>query len=209
MTETRTAYGWASTSAPDSCAYVAPTVLRIVRALGARRICDVGSGNGALAAAARDAGLYVVGVEPDGDGVARSRERLPGINFHNLSVEDDPAVVLQSEGRVFDAVVSTEVIEHLYRPRLLPVFARGLLEPGGHLLVSTPYHGYLKNLALSGFNRWDAHHTPLWDGGHIKFWSRATLTRLLEENGFQVVAFYGAGRLPWLWKSMILVARAE
>ena len=105
-------------------------------------------------------------------------------------------------------MVSTEVVEHLYRPRLLPAFARGLLEPGGYLVVSTPYHGYLKNLALSGSNGWDAHHTPLWDGGHIKFWSRATLTRLLEENGFEVVSFSGAGRLPWLWKSMILVARA-
>ena len=208
MTENLTTYGWASASAPESCGYITPTVLRIIRALGARLVCDVGSGNGALVAAARDAGLYAVGIEPDADGVMHSREQLPGVNFYNLSVEDDPAPVLQNEGQVFDAVVSTEVVEHLYSPRLLPIFARGLLGPGGHLLVSTPYHGYLKNLALAGSNKWDAHHTPLWEGGHIKFWSRATLTRLLEENGFEVVSFHGTGRLPWLWKSMILVARA-
>ena len=116
-------------------------------------------------------------------------------------------MILECEGEPFEAVVSTEVIEHLFRPRLLPTFARALLGPGGYLLVSTPYHGFLKNLALSCFNRWDAHHTPLWDGGHIKFWSRATLTRLLEENGFEVVSFYGVGRVPRLWKSMLLVAR--
>lgn len=78
----------------------------------------------------------------------------------------------------------------------------------GYLVISTPYHGYLKNLALSIFNKWDDHHTPLWHGGHIKFWSRIMLTQLLEENGFQVIAFHGVGRLPWLWKSMILVAKA-
>lgn len=75
-------------------------------------------------------------------------------------------------------------------------------------MISTPYHGYLKNLALSAFNKWDKHHTPLWHGGHIKFWSRRTLTSLIEANGFRVTEFHGVGRAPWLWKSMILVARA-
>jgi len=27
----------------------------------------------------------------------------------------------------------------------------------------------------------DSHYAALWDGGHIKFWSRATLTTLLQE----------------------------
>ena len=75
-------------------------------------------------------------------------------------------------------------------------------------MISTPYHGYLKNLALSILDKWDKHHTVLWHGGHIKFWSRKTLTLLLQENGFNVIAFHGIGRLPYLLKSMILVARA-
>jgi hypothetical protein len=47
----------------------------------------------------------------------------------------------------------------------------------------------------------------LWHGGHIKFWSRNTLSLLLQESGFEVVAFSGVGRFPYLWKSMVLVAR--
>jgi 2-polyprenyl-6-hydroxyphenyl methylase/3-demethylubiquinone-9 3-methyltransferase len=65
----------------------------------------------------------------------------------------------------------------------------------------------LKNLALSIANKWDFHHTPLWHGGHIKFWSRKTLSQLLTEGGFEVVGFHGVGRLPLLWKSMVIVAR--
>jgi hypothetical protein len=82
-----------------------------------------------------------------------------------------------------------------------------VLKPGGHLILSTPYNGYMKNLAISVLNGWDRHINPLWDGGHIKFWSKATLSTLLQEEGFTVERFLGAGRLPWFWKSMILMAK--
>jgi 2-polyprenyl-6-hydroxyphenyl methylase/3-demethylubiquinone-9 3-methyltransferase len=73
--------------------------------------------------------------------------------------------------------------------------------------LSTPYHGYLKNLALALCDRWDHHHTALWHGGHIKFFSRATIGRLLSDNGFEVQGFRGVGRVPYLWKSMVVVGR--
>jgi 2-polyprenyl-6-hydroxyphenyl methylase/3-demethylubiquinone-9 3-methyltransferase len=72
--------------------------------------------------------------------------------------------------------------------------------------MSTPYHGYLKNLAISLVNGWDRHFEVHRDGGHIKFFSKRTLGRMAEEVGFGRQKFYGVGRLPWLWKSMILVA---
>ena len=201
-------YGWESAAGPESCGYIAPRVLSILHGLGVSRVCDLGSGNGTLAAQLQAAGFYTIGVEYDKQGVEQSRAHCPSVNFYNLGVQDDPEVILRAEGAYFDAVVSTEVVEHLFSPHLLPQFARGLLLVGGILIVSTPYHGFLKNLLLSLCNQWDSHHTPLWHGGHIKFWSRATLTLLLEQNDFKVVAFSGVGRLPWLWKSMILVARA-
>ena len=60
----------------------------------------------------------------------------------------------------FDVAIATEVIEHLVTPFNLPRFAKQLLRPGGHLIISTPYHGYLKNLILALTNRWDAHLSP-------------------------------------------------
>ena len=103
-------------------------------------------------------------------------------------------------------MLSLEVVEHVYAPRhARTVF--DLLSPGGVAVISTPYHGYWKNLALALSGRMDAHFTALWDHGHIKFWSMQTLRRLLSETGFADIRFERVGRLPALAKSMIVVAR--
>jgi len=108
-------------------------------------------------------------------------------------------------------VLSLEVVEHLFDPRGFAKTAHDLLKPGGILVLSTPYHGYLKNLALALTGKMDAHFTALWDGGHIKFWSKKTLGMLLTEAGFTNLEFHLAGRIPPVAKakakSMIVVAR--
>lgn len=199
-------YGWASAEGPHSCGYITPTVLSLLQGLDVKRVLDLGAGNGTLCSEMSRAGFEVAGVEYDRQGVEVARSHYPGIRFYHYGVQDDPAALLARE-QPFDAVVSTEVVEHLFSPHLLPIYAAGTLKDGGYLIVTTPYHGYLKNLVLSLLDKWDSHHTPLWHGGHIKFWSRATLTELLSRNGFRVIGFSGVGRLPYLWKSMVLVAQ--
>ncbi|MDH5325942.1 MAG: class I SAM-dependent methyltransferase [Gammaproteobacteria bacterium] len=199
-------YGWKSCQGPHSCAYIVPRILEILQTTSAGRVLDLGAGNGVLCSHVASSGYKIVGVEYDSQGVEIAKKAYPSIPFYNYGIQDDPSELLRFE-KPFDVVVSTEVIEHLFSPHLLPQYAAGVLEKGGFLIVTTPYHGYLKNLALSIFGAWDKHHTPLWHGGHIKFWSKKTLSQLLEENGFKVVAFSGVGRLPYLWKSMVLVAQ--
>jgi 2-polyprenyl-3-methyl-5-hydroxy-6-metoxy-1,4-benzoquinol methylase len=199
-------YGWSSSHAPASTGYIAPAVLGRLAALRARRVIDLGCGNGSLTAEVARAGFSVVGVDADAEGVEIAASANPGIAFHRVGVHEDPTELLSKEG-LFDVAISTEVIEHLYSPHLLPRFAARLLPAGGRLVITTPYHGYLKNLALSVAGRWDKHHTALWHGGHIKFWSRSTLGELLRQEGFVVEHFEGLGRAPLLWKSMLVTAR--
>lgn len=64
-------------------------------------------------------------------------------------------------------------------------FARALVKPGGKVITCTPDFGsYWKNIAYSLANKWDLVHSPLWDGGHIKFFSLRSLHRLFKEGGF-------------------------
>ena len=108
----------------------------------------------------------------------------------------------------FLTVISMEVIEHLYSPRTFAAFVRSILEAngGGRFILTTPYHGYLKNLSIALAGKADRHYSALWEGGHIKFWSRRTLAILLREAGFRNMAFTGAGRIPYLWRHMVFSA---
>jgi 2-polyprenyl-3-methyl-5-hydroxy-6-metoxy-1,4-benzoquinol methylase len=200
-------YGW-NTDSACSCSYLVPAIMALLERLGVRRILDLGAGNGALCSAISKTGRDVVGIEYDKKGVDIARASFPEIHFYNFGVQDDPKELMAMESP-FEAVVSTEVIEHLFSPHQLPIYAAQTLQDEGLLIVSTPYHGYLKNLALALLDKWDFHHDPLWHGGHIKFWSRATLSALLARHGFKVLEFHGVGRIPYLWKSMIIVAQKE
>ena len=196
-------YHYSSAEAAHTSGYLWKPILAHCARAGAKRVLDLGCGNGALCSELVKAGYSAVGCDPSGEGIRVATESVPGASFKQLGVDDDPSALGE---RDFDVVVSAEVVEHLAMPRNLPRFASEVLRPGGLLIVSTPYHGYLKNLVLSLTNKWDDHLSPFWDGGHIKFWSRKTLTKLVEEEGFRVTQFIGAGRLPFLWMSMILVA---
>jgi 2-polyprenyl-3-methyl-5-hydroxy-6-metoxy-1,4-benzoquinol methylase len=177
------------------------------RMLGTPRgpVLDLGCGNGAMACELLAAGFDMYGVDASASGIALANQRAPGRFFvHDLYAGRLPEPL---QGRRFQTVIATEVIEHLYDPRVLLQSVRGILAPGGELILSTPYHGYLKNLALAVTGKLESHFTVLWDGGHIKFFSRRTLETMLGEQGFTLVEFSGVGRLPWLWMSMLVKAR--
>lgn len=197
-------YEYADAAHTWSHHYVLPRIERILasRRIEAGRVLDFGCGNGAMVAWLSSKGFEVVGIDPSESGIAEAARAHPSHEFHRASSEDDLAFL----GR-FDLVTCIEVIEHCYDPRGVMQQIHGLLEPGGTAIVSTPYHGYLKNVALAVSGKLDGHFTALWDGGHIKFFSADTLSTLMREAGFQPPEIHRVGRVPPLAKSMIAVAR--
>ena len=147
------------------------------------------------------------GIDLSDGGILRAKDRYPTCHFAKWSVYDDYREAFP-EVPAFDAIVSVEVIEHLYGPRIFVQRAKEALAPGGLVIVTTPYWGYLKNILLAVTNRLDRSLTALWDGGHIKHWSYRTLRQLFEEQQFEFVQFIGSGRpIPFLWNSMVMVFR--
>ena len=167
-----------------------------------KRLFDLGCGNGSVAGYLHDIGYEVVGVDPSHEGIKIAGETRPDMRLEVGSAYDDLA---KKYGR-FACVYSLEVVEHVYAPRDYAATLFDLTEPGGTAIVSTPYHGYIKNLAMAVTGKLDAHFTVLWDHGHIKFWSIRTLTTLLQEAGFENIRFVRVGRVPMLAKSMIAIA---
>lgn len=147
----------------------------------------------------------VTGIDVSITGIATARASFPNVAYHLGSVYDDD-LVSKVSGPV-DCIVSLEVVEHLFFPKKLFEQSHKLLADGGSLIVSTPYHGYLKNLALSLTNGWDAHFGVHWDGGHIKFFSKRSLAAMAASAGFVDLRFCPVGRVAGLWKAIVMVAR--
>ena len=199
-------FKFTSADAEHTAQYLLPAVLRILAGEGesARTsIFELGCGNGAAAEILRRHGYEVVGVDPSTSGITEAHRAYPNLQLFVGSAYDDLAARF---GR-FRVVLSLEVVEHVYYPRKFAATLFSLVRPGGLAIVSTPYHGYLKNVGMALTGKLDSHFTALWDEGHIKFWSIPTLKELLIEAGFSQISFRRVGRIPVFAKSMIALAR--
>jgi len=199
-------FKFASADAEHTAQYLLPAVLRILAGEGQSAktsIFDLGCGNGATAEILQRHGYEVVGVDPSTSGIREAHSAYPNLRLFVGSAYDDLAARF---GR-FQVVLSLEVVEHVYYPRKFAATLFSLVRPGGLAIVSTPYHGYLKNVGMALSGKLDSHFTALWDEGHIKFWSILTLQELLIEAGFSGISFQRVGRIPVFAKSMIAVAR--
>jgi 2-polyprenyl-3-methyl-5-hydroxy-6-metoxy-1,4-benzoquinol methylase len=200
-------YGYNDAEQTHSHTYIRDKLIALLDKSSNKTILDLGCGNGALANFLIKEGYNVYGTDASDDGITIANKINPGrFILQDLSSDELPTLL---EKLSFDTVISTEVIEHLYDPRKFIDFAKRTLikNGGGEIILSTPYHGYWKYLVLALSGKMDAHLGPLWDGGHIKFWSKKSLTTLLEEKGFTVTDFRGCGRFPYLWMSMLIKAR--
>jgi ubiquinone biosynthesis O-methyltransferase len=186
-------------------AYVLPDIQRLCAKLKpGSRVLDVGCGNGALAKEFTKMGHKVTGIDMAEKGIHIARESCPGGRFEVLPADENLIANLHEDQ--FDLVYSIEVIEHIYDPKTFLEGCYQAVRPGGMFLCSTPYHGYLKNLAISVAGGWDFHANPLNDGGHIRFYSHKTMRTAVTDAGFEKTSIVGSGRLPLLWRSMILTA---
>jgi 2-polyprenyl-3-methyl-5-hydroxy-6-metoxy-1,4-benzoquinol methylase len=192
---------WQSGGLTEAHHWILPVVSCWLDDIEPRRVLDLGCGNGSLAASVSRVGREVVGLDRSESGIAIARRSYPEVQFIQASTDQ---ALPQELRKFFDVVISIEVIEHLTCPRELFSRAREALAPGGQIIVSTPFHGYWKNLALALTGRFDEHWHPLRDCGHIKFFSVRTLSALFLEQGFTVLDCVRVGRLPFLARSMVL-----
>jgi 2-polyprenyl-3-methyl-5-hydroxy-6-metoxy-1,4-benzoquinol methylase len=198
-------YGFQESAPAHTFQYLQQPILDMLAGNKNRRILDLGCGNGYLVNFLISKGFDAFGTDASVEGIDIARQTNPDkFYLQDLSTGKLPP---ELQDKQFDTILSTEVIEHLYDPAGFIDFCKQCLTPCGEIIISTPYHGYFKNLLLSLCNKWDTHLNPMWYGGHIKLWSRFTLSKALTDAGFTVTDFTGCGRIPYFWKSMIIKAK--
>jgi SAM-dependent methyltransferase len=99
---------------------------------GGRRLLDVGTHTGRFLQFAMRAGWHAEGIELNPRTAAFAAAHA-GAPVHQASAES-----LAAEGRRYDAIVLTDVLEHIPRPVDVLRSLAGLLAPGGVLAVKVP-----------------------------------------------------------------------
>ncbi|MGK5632285.1 class I SAM-dependent methyltransferase [Streptomyces sp. URMC 123] len=162
-------------------------------------ILDVGCGDGrAAAVAARElAGHRLVGVDWSHDALRRAAARVPAVVRGELDGHGLPF----ASGSA-DAVLFSEVVEHLVDPDGALDELRRVLRPGGHLMLSTPNLAawYNRGLLLAGvqpvFSEVSLRAVHGRPGnqvvGHLRLYTARALRSFLEASGFRVVTVAGA-----------------
>jgi len=171
------------------------------RVVAGERALDVGCGEGWFAVELAQAGVEVVGLDVAEEALRRARARDPELDLR--LVDDDRPWPLDDAS--VDVVWSGETIEHVADTIGWLSEVRRVLRPGGRVLLSTPAHGRLRVLWLALSRRaFESHFDPRAD--HLRYYTRASLTRLLGELGFQQVAVRCAAGVPGAWR--LLLAQA-
>lgn len=138
------------------------------------RLLDVGCGNGARLAQFRALGWDVYGQDVDPAATAYAREMF-GLDVRLGRLEDTAF-----EHGFFDCVTLNHVIEHVHDPVGMLRECRGLLKPGGLLVVVTPN---ANSFASKYFGRfWRGLEPPR----HIHLFSPGTLGAVAVKAGFEV-----------------------
>lgn len=168
--------------------------------LGGCRVLEIGFGNGAFAAWAKDCGAEYWGVEAIADLVLQAKKA--GIKaFHASDLKSEIP-----SSTAFRLVVAFDVFEHLSLEQLRQelVFLRGILVPGGHLLARVPSGD-------SPFSRAIQHG----DLTHVSTLGSSAIRQLATELGYELVQvrepaypLRGAGPAAYLRRVLIVVTRS-
>ena len=193
------------------------------------KVLDVGCGNGIISIQLGKLGFNVTGIDVSEKTIETARSHNP---FSNVHFRVQSAEELVASGEQFDAIVCSEVLEHLHHPGALLKTLHQSLKPDGILIVTVPNgfgprEAFVTKPVLSmrksnGF-LWKAISTLKRIMGyrgttvqsaadnldHVQFFSMKDLHQLSRENNFRIVKFGKANFIEDVFPFSFLAKRIK
>ncbi|HRD57529.1 MAG TPA: methyltransferase domain-containing protein [Ferruginibacter sp.] len=172
-------------------------------------VLDVGCGNGVISRSLGAKGFNVYGIDVSEKTIEKARQlnTLPNVKFDVISAEQ-----LVAEGKKYNAVICSEVLEHLNQPGgLLQVLHQSIADDGV-LIVTVPNgNGPRELLVTRPVISMQKKNNFLWkmvqkikkilgysgstaqsdasDLTHVQFFTKKSLTALANENQFKIIQY--------------------
>jgi 2-polyprenyl-3-methyl-5-hydroxy-6-metoxy-1,4-benzoquinol methylase len=150
-----------------------------------RAILEIGCGDGATGAYAKSQGKCgrYVGVElfPAAAQIAaQAIDVVYTANIDNFDIPEAPGS--------FDALIASEVLEHLVDPWAVLKRLRPLLRPGAIVMASSPNAAHHSMIRMLLRGRWDLTDFGRMDRTHLRWFTPGSYAQMFRDCGFEVLS---------------------
>ena len=149
-------------------------ILRYIGNTKSKEMLEIGCGNGEFLEVAQDHGFDVLGIDIGNDFINKISKK------QNLQGKVIAGTVEQIQGKKFDVIVFSDVIEHTQNPIIFLSHVYRLCKNGGFVFCATPSLDSLSS-KLQG-SKWVEFKTE-----HLFYFNSRTLTKLFYDNGFNFI----------------------
>ncbi|MEP7250993.1 MAG: methyltransferase domain-containing protein [Ginsengibacter sp.] len=172
-------------------------------------VLDVGCGNGLISLSLGKAGYNVLGIDISSKAIEKAKERN---NLSNVKFSVAGADELSETGKKYDAVICSEVLEHLNEPSTLLKYIYKTMKDDGILIVTVPngkgpretlitkpvivmqkkdnwVWGVVQKIKSTLGYKGTTLQSDADDLTHIQFFTIKSLKKLAEQNAFTIEKF--------------------
>ena len=141
-------------------------------------VLDIGAGWGTLLKSFANAGYQTTGLELSIPTSEFARNKL-GLDIHNLPIER----INELPQQAYELISMRHVLEHFYDPTKVLTDLRTRMNGQSRIIIEVPDYGSYDRKRYG--TAW-----PAFGPYHLWYFSRASLQRLLDDTGFEILMFH-------------------
>ena len=173
---------------------------------GGNKILEIGCGEGELLFKLRKRYKELWGIDISEIQIKNTKKRVRAIKNIHVKV-GDANKKLEFKDFFFDIIIAIEVLEHLFDPYHFMEECRRLLKSKGTLIVHVPNVAFFPNrLRLFFGKELRTSEGGDWKVGHLHYFTKYSLKKLFEDEGFRVLKITHGGifyKLRRWWGSLL------